>query len=152
MEKIKSNNGNGFHPDGRPKHAGGRPKDDLKARLPEGWEDIILDLCAKGKADVQIRAHLCMMGGKFDHHAWYKLKDLDQQFKETLYKGRSLQEAWWINILQDNILNNKLQTFAWFANMKNRFSEHWKDKVDVEHSGDLTVNYGHRTSTRALRN
>lgn len=108
----------------------GQPKKDYKAILPDNWKDVILELCAIGKADVQIRAHFCMMGGKFDHNMWYALKERDEEFLETINKGKVLCEAWWINKAQENIENPKFQTFLWFTNMKNRFSERWKDKTE----------------------
>lgn len=107
----------------------GRPQTDYKSRLPKDWQDIILNLCALGKSDVQIRAYFCMMGGKFNHDMWYALKERDAEFSETIIKGKVLCESWWIDQGQNNLTNPKFQTFLWFTNMKNRFSDHWKDRT-----------------------
>lgn len=132
-------NGNGFHPNGKPKHAGGRPKKDHKAALPEGWVDIILAKSAEGYSGVEIRAHLCMMGGKFDHNSWYILQEKDQEFADTLKKGHVLCQAWWEKQSRINLKHDKADVFetgSWYANMKNRFG--WRDKSEVEHSGNFT--------------
>lgn len=116
------------------KKIGGRPQVSAVERLPEGWEDIILAQCAEGASDVEIRAHLCLLTGKFDHNAWYTLEARDKDFKETLKKGEVLCKAWWIKQGRTNMKHYKddvFETALWFINMKNRFG--WQDKVEIEH-------------------
>ncbi len=116
-----------------PRPGEGRPKKQLKdIGLPENWKDIILEESAKGCSDVEIRAHLCMLGGKFSHHTWDTLKDRDAEFTDTLKKGKILCQAWWEKQSRqslDHSKNTVFETGSWFANMKNRFG--WKDKSEI---------------------
>lgn len=118
----------------RPPRAGeGRPPrttDDL----PSDWKDTILEMSAKGCSAVEIRANLCMAGGKFNHVTWDKLKEREQEFLSTIKKGDVLCQAWWEKKARENVTHSKdsvFETGAWFANMKNRFA--WQDKVEIEH-------------------
>lgn len=122
-------------PQVKPKHAGGRPKIDYVSLLPNGWKDSIIQMCAKGYSDVEIRANICMVSGKFNHERWYALEERSLEFSETLKKGRVLCEAWWITQGRNSLENPKFQAGLWYINMKNRFG--WKDKVDHEHSGSI---------------
>lgn len=123
------------------KKVGGRPMMPISERLPEGWQQIILDLSAEGASDVEIRAHLCLMGGKFNHDAWYTLERCNVEFAETLKKAEVLCEAWWINQARKNLKHGKenvFETALWFINMKNRFGARWQDKTEIKHSGNFT--------------
>lgn len=131
-------NGNG-HLNGKPKNKGGRPAKKVEDVLPPNWKEIIRDLSIQGKADAQIRAHFCMMGGQFSDQMWYALQKRDEEFRVTISQCKVLAESWWLDKAQSGLESKGFQTFLWFCNMKNRFG--WKDKTDVEHSGtiDLTA-------------
>lgn len=119
----------------------GRPSKitDFTKFLPENWQDKILAMRAEGKAEVQIRAAFCMETGKFDHNIWYALKQHNASFLETINKGNALCESWWMNKAQNNIESKTFQTFLWFVNMKNRFPNTWRDKIETEHTGDVNL-------------
>ena len=108
------------------KHPGGRPRKTIQNCLPENWKDIILEMSAKGCSHVEIRAHLCLMGGKFSHETWYALKDREQEFSDTIKIAGVLCQAWWERMGRNNITAQYFQTGLWYANMKNRFG--WRDQ------------------------
>ena len=110
----------------------GRPLIPHENDLPKGWQEIILKLSSKGYSDVEIRAHLCLLSGKFDHNTWYALKNNNEEFIETLEKAKLLCEAWWEKKGRENLFHSKsdvFETACWFINMKNRFK--WTDKTEV---------------------
>jgi hypothetical protein len=116
----------------------GRPPKKLEDCLPKNWRDIILDMSAEGLSDVEIRAQLCLAGGKFNYDTWYALKDREKEFAETLQIGKLLCQAWWEKQSRISLSDQNFQTGNWYANMKNRFG--WRDKTDIEHSlSDSTV-------------
>ena len=104
----------------------GRPLTTTENSFPVGWEEIILRLAAKGFSEVEMRAHLCMMGGKFNHDTWIALKKRDEEFSETIQKAKCLSEAWWINKARTSLKSKTFQTGCWYACMKNMFK--WRDK------------------------
>lgn len=120
------------------KHAGGRPKKTVKNCLPENWKEIILQLSSEGMSDVEIRAELCIAGGKFSHETWYALKERDAEFSETLNIGKVLCQAWWEKQSRTRLYHSKgsiFETGSWYANMKNRFG--WRDKNDIDLGKDF---------------
>ena len=106
----------------------GRPRKTVENCLPDNWKEVILARSAEGCSDVEIRAELCLLGGSFSHQTWYALEEREEEFFETIKKGKVLCQAWWEK--QGRIaLNDKVfQTGLWYANMKNRFM--WRDNHD----------------------
>lgn len=116
-----------------PREGEGRPAK-TTADLPENWKDIVLLNALNGLSDVEIRRELCLsMGVNPDsiRMLWYKLKERDAEFRETINLCREFQEAWWIAASRESLNKQFFQHNVWFANMKNRFG--WKDKTEVEH-------------------
>lgn len=113
----------------------GRPRITMENGFPVGWQDIILELAAKGFSEVEMRAHLCMMGGTFNHNTWTALKTREAEFSETIQKAKCLSEAWWINKARTSLDNNTFQTGAWYACMKNMFR--WRDKQEESNDDEL---------------
>ena len=108
------------------KNLGGRPQITTQNGFPFGWQEIILQLASKGCSEVEMRAHLCMMGGTFNHNTWIALKNRDEEFSETIQKAKVLSEAWWINKARTSLKSKTFQTGCWYACMKNMFK--WRDK------------------------
>lgn len=137
------------------KHPGGRPPKTIKDSLPENWKELILNMCAQGFSEVEIRAALSMNGKKFSHTLWYSLQAREAEFQETISIGKILCEAWWTMQARKGLRSKTFQSFLWFTNMKNRFGHSWKDKVGVEHSGHVTweglVNDIHGAEARNTR-
>lgn len=118
----------------------GQPKLKPESVLPDNWENIILEMSNQGCSDVEIRAHLCMLNGKFNHGTWYALKDREIEFFETVEKGKVLSQAWWERKGRENVTHSPSVTFEtglWSINMKNRFG--WRDNPEVSlHLGEET--------------
>lgn len=111
----------------------GRPAKTLKD-LPKDWKETVILLAMQGYADVEIRTQLCVSNGAYVGnilHLWYKLKDKEAEFTETLNICRAFQEAWWIAASRKSINKQFFQHAAWMANMKNRFG--WRDQVEINH-------------------
>lgn len=109
----------------------GRPRKTVDDCLPANWKEIILEMCANGKSEVQIRAALCLAGGSFSHNIWYALQERDEEFCETIKNGRDLCQAWWESKSQENVTHGRdivFETGNWSMNMKNRFK--WTDRVE----------------------
>jgi hypothetical protein len=116
------------------KHPGGRPPKRKEDCLPTNWKEIIYDLSAQGCSDVEIRAKLCLAGGKFSLTVWNALKERDQEFCEVIRNALILCQAWWEEQGRVNLGVKGFQTALWFINMKNRFG--WTDnreqRVSIE--------------------
>lgn len=118
----------------------GRPLKKIEDCLPVGWQDVILEMSAEGLSDVEIRAKLCLLGGKFNHEIWYALIEREKEFSEIIKKGKVLCQAWWEEQGRKGLHDQYFQPALWFINMKNRFKDDWKDKTDIEHSvSDSTI-------------
>lgn len=65
-----------------------------------------------------------------------------EEFSRAVKRGLEKAQAWWER-------NGRLATFggiegynstSFIFNMKNRFKDEWREKVETEHSGQVTVN------------
>jgi hypothetical protein len=124
---------------GEEKNKGGRPKVQL-SELWEGWHVEILDLYKEGASDVEIRALICDKTGgqvRCSNDLWGRWMKEEIEFSETVKMGKLLSEAWWQKKGRTNIEESKFNSTLWYMNMKNRFG--WKDKQELEHTGDLKI-------------
>jgi len=113
----------------------GRPPKTVANCLPVLWKEIIIDMCSQGMSDVEVRAKLCLAGGKFSYDTWYALKDREMEFSETLEMGKVLCESWWQTQGRESIGHKReliFETGLWAINMRNRFGWSDKEKVDVD--------------------
>ena len=67
---------------------------------------------------------------------WKKVK---KDFSAAMNKGRLYCQAWWEAKGRVNIEKSQFNTALWFINMKNRFPSEWRDKHEIEHTGDVHV-------------
>ena len=111
----------------------GRPPITLN-NLPDKWQETIIKLASKGFTECEMRARLCMMGGKFSHVTWNALKVREVEFASVIQKTKCLSEAWWINKARSSLKSKTFQTGAWYACMKNMFG--WRDRHEIERTGD----------------
>lgn len=110
----------------------GRPSKTVANCLPENWKEVIIDMSTYGMSDVEIRAKLCLLGGKFNYDTWYALKKREVEFAETLKIGKVLCQGWWEEQGRSSLRHDKQEVFEtglWYANMKNRFG--WSDKQEI---------------------
>jgi len=101
-----------------------------------------LDLFSQGasKAEVCLELDIC-----FETFQNYQEKHKD--FSESVKKGLQLSQGWWEKIGRTATIGqvDNFNATSFIFNMKNRFKEDWKDKHDIDHSGDgitLNMNYG----------
>lgn len=116
----------------------GRPKEDLSS-LPNGWYDIILNEYNEGASDVEVKAIIFNWRGSFSNDLWDRWIEEEEEFSETIKKGRILSEAWWSKKGRKNLENKDFNFTGWYMNMKNRFG--WADKTQQENSGTLSLNW-----------
>ncbi|MCK5608516.1 hypothetical protein KAR91_41930 [Candidatus Pacearchaeota archaeon] len=117
----------------------GRPKIELSL-LWDGWHIDIIDLYKVGASDVEIKALIAeKTDGKVrcSNDLWTRWMKEEEEFSETVKYGKLLSEAWWQRSGRVNIEEPKFNSTLWYMNMKNRFG--WKDKQEVEQTGNLTI-------------
>lgn len=112
-----------------------RPKSTLD--LPDGWYCDILDLYRQGASDVEIKAWIYEIRKSFSNDLWERWLKEEEQFSETIKVGKMLSEAWWCRSGRTNLSVKDFNYTGWYMNMKNRFG--WKDKQEVQHSGEITT-------------
>lgn len=107
----------------------GRPKITLDD-LPEDWRGRTLALYEQGGSDIEVRVQ-CLNGIAFE--TWERLLDEEQEFFETIKKGREMSQAWWQSQGRINLKDKEFSSTLWYMNMKNRFG--WADKQQTELTG-----------------
>lgn len=110
----------------------GRPKEDLSS-LPDGWHDEVLELYSEGAADVEIKALIYGWRNNFSNNLWDRWMEEEQEFWETIKKGRMLSESWWNKSGRKNLKDKDFSYTGWYMNMKNRFG--WRDKQETTLQG-----------------
>lgn len=112
--------------------AGGRPKDSLD-RLPKGWQAKMKELARDGASDIELRVELGISDA-----LWYRWIDEDEEFSGAVKECKQLCQMWWERTGR-KMAGGEADGNAtvWIFNMKNRFN--WRDKQDVEHSGQVDL-------------
>jgi len=108
----------------------GRPQ--AKFDLPDGWQDLLLELYIEGASDVEVKAEVYNMRGSFSNDLWDRWINDEAQFSETIKTGKLLSEAWWHKSGRKNLSNKEFNFTGWYMNMKNRFG--WKDNSSIDHT------------------
>ena len=112
-----------------------RPRKQLKDYgLQDDWQDVVLRMSAEGCSAIEIRAALVWNAKEksFNHNAWDRLQEIDDEFLTAIKKAQVLCQAWWEKQGRKGLRHSKqtiFETALWFINMKNRFG--WRDKHDV---------------------
>lgn len=103
----------------------GRPKKQLKD-LPGNWKKIVLDEMKEGASIDEITT---LLGISYD--VYYRLLKEEEDFTETIKRGKQLSKAWWMRQGRLNLFTDpKSFSFTgWYMNMKNRFG--WTDKQET---------------------
>lgn len=113
------------------KHAGGAPKKGLEG-LPPNWWDAILGMYSHGASDKEVKALIYHWLGKFSNDLWNRWMEEEEEFSETIKRGRMLSEAWWEMQGRTNLTIKDFNATLWYMNMKNRFG--WADSQKVDHT------------------
>lgn len=106
---------------------GGRPKKEIDL-LPCGWALDIIELYRFGASDVEVKAIIYDWMGTFSNNLWDRWMDEEEQFWETIKKGRMLSEAWWNKEGRINLKDKDFNYTGWYMQMKNRFG--WVDRTE----------------------
>jgi hypothetical protein len=103
---------------------------------PEYCEQA-LELGKAGKSKAQIAARLGVSRPTLD--AW---TEEHPEFLYAVNRARDLALAWWEDQGQDGLTADKFNATAFIFQVKNRFRDDYRDKHEVENSGELglTVN------------
>ena len=115
----------------------GRPLKKLED-LPEGWENIIINLSKEGASIVELAVAL-----DISRQTLYNLSERDEHFLHTIKKCKRYCEAWWLSKGRTELDNKDFSYTGWYMNMKNRFG--WADKQENKnentHTGEIKINY-----------
>ncbi|MDP3445867.1 MAG: hypothetical protein Q8T08_23655 [Ignavibacteria bacterium] len=111
----------------------GAPKKKLTI-LPEHWQELILALYQEGGSDKEVKALIHLWLGKFSNDLWDRWLKEEEDFSETVKKGRIFSEAWWEMKGRTNLLTKDFNATLWYMNMKNRFG--WADSQKIDHTNN----------------
>jgi helix-turn-helix resolvase-like protein len=121
-----------------PKRGRGRPT----TYSPDFCERVI-ELGAEGKSKWQIARDLGC--SRKTLYAWVKAHP---EFAEAMEESQDLALAWWEDVGQQGLkMGSKFNASVYSYLMKNRFREHYSDKVGVEHSGKVEADPAERQLT-----
>lgn len=98
--------------------------------------DKIIEMGRSGASKAEMALDLGIAYSTFD--VWQNTKP---EFSEAVKEAEALSRGWWEK-------NGRLATFgghdgfnatSYIFQMKNRFSDHWRDKTEREHSGNVNL-------------
>lgn len=107
----------------------GAPKKTIKL-LPSHWHESLLELYRRGGSDKEAKALIYSWIGKFSNNLWGRWMKEEEDFWETIKRGRILSEAWWEHEGRTNLLTKNFNVTLWYMNMRNRFGWANKRKID----------------------
>lgn len=99
-------------------------------KLPEGWQEKMLDLYNAGASDAEVMVDLRM-------HArlWMQLLS-NSEFAEVVEFGRQLAKAFWYSQARKNLCNKEFNATLYKCAMANMYN--WSDKTSNHESDDFT--------------
>ena len=120
------------------KNPRGRPKKTLDC-LPDDWEEKMYEMAAKGASDIELRVML-----HISDDLWYRFIDEEPDFSRAVKRARQLCQVWWERHGRKMAAGERDgNPTVWIFNMKNRFKDDWRDKVEQ----DLSSSDGTMTTT-----
>ena len=94
--------------------------------------DIVIELMKEGASQQEVLGELGISNATF-----YKWKQENEEFSETIKRGIRLSQAWWEKEGRTSLRDREFNYTGWYMNMKNRFK--WADKQEVKNEGNITV-------------
>lgn len=106
----------------------GRPKKTTND-LPDNWKGIMLEIAEGGGSELECRHAIGI-----SESLWYRLKEEDQEFSQTIKSCKDVCQIWWERLGRNMSTGaiEKGNSTTWIFNMKNRFG--WHDKQQVDHT------------------
>lgn len=93
----------------------------IMKKLPEGWEETMLDMYSMGASDYEVMSEL-----RLHYDLWQRLM-LDEHFREVVIMGRQDARAFWYSEGRKNLHNKDFNTSLWKAFLENRYG--WSSKT-----------------------
>ena len=93
---------------------------------------ILEAMMREGASHIEVIAEIGICEDTF-----YRWKKENEEFSESVARGKLLSQAWWERMGRVNLENTKFNYRGWYMNMKNRFQ--WSDKQDVKRDEVKTV-------------
>lgn len=111
--------------------SGGRP-----SKYDPSFCDRVLELAREGASKAEMALDLGIAYSTFD--VW---QNDNEEFSEAVKAAEKISQGWWEK--QGRIATfGGIQNFnatSFIFNMKNRFKEDWRDKVEQENSGTMRL-------------
>lgn len=101
-----------------------------RGKCPETWMEDILQMGREGKTFVHVINYL-----NISRDTFYRLKERDKKFLDTVNRFKELSEQWWIDIahrewIQGN--SKSINSNHWSLLMRNMFKDDWSDRKDYD--------------------
>ena len=93
---------------------------------------VLEEMMREGASQIEVMAEIDITEDTF-----YRWKKENEEFSESVARGKLLSQAWWERIGRVNLENTKFNYRGWYMNMKNRFK--WSDKPEVNNEGNITI-------------
>jgi len=109
--------------------------------LPAEWKDIIINIMQEGGHVTAVLKALNISRGLHSKH--YEQND---EYHETIDKGKLLAEAWWTEQGRANVANKNFNNTLFIFMMKAVFR--WKDTHPTTSTGEALANEDEKTAIR----
>jgi hypothetical protein len=109
--------------------------------LPADWKDIILNLMIEGSHVTNVLKNLGISRGL--HNRYY---EENEDYRDTIDKGKLLSEAWWTEQGRSNIANKNFNNTIFIFMMKAVFR--WKDTYPSTKEGDTLAGDDEKAALR----
>ena len=93
---------------------------------------VLEEMMREGASQIEVMAEIDITEDTF-----YRWKKENEEFSESVARGKLLSQAWWERMGRVNLENTKFNYRGWHMNMKNRFK--WTDKPEVNNEGNITI-------------
>jgi hypothetical protein len=103
----------------------GRPTD-----YDEYYCDLVIEMGAQGKSKAQMAARLGV-----SRKTMTEWERVHEEFRNAVKEAQDLALAWWEDAGQVNMTRQGFNATAYIFQMKNRFRDDYRERVDLEHTG-----------------